>query len=300
MTWNGPTVADLSQTARPAEPCFRGPQLVDTPWSDPNAAAAWLTGLAVMISEASSRRDRTKLVELQHALREAYAQVLRPEGPASGADELVRGRWQGQLLAYGEIVRWALEEAVDASMAPDLEADSLAEHFLLHVAQHPGCRNRDLSDALGSSRPVDDGQLSRLGSRLLSLGLVQRLRAGRNNVWELTPRGERVVRGIAERYMTDFVANARNDGDDTIMIASPTAFSNTLEQEIEHRGTPERLVIFTEGGALTYRRIVGGDQPGEPTDAGVVTLEQVASLGPTAAPDQVCVSDRICYERLLT
>lgn len=300
MTWNGPSVADLSQTARPAGACLRGPQLVATPWSDPNAATAWLAGLAVMISEASSCRDRTKLLELQHALREAYAQVLRPEGPAAGADELVRGRWQGQLLAYGEIVRWALEEAVDASAAPDLEADSLAEHFLLHVAQHPGCRNRDLSDALGSSRPVDDGQLSRLGSRLLSLGLVQRLRAGRNNVWELTPRGERAVRAIAERAITEFMANAENDGDDTVMIASPTAFSHTLQQEIQHRGTPERLVIFTEGGTLTYRRTVGGDQLGNPTDAGVITLEQVASLAPADAPEQVCVSDRICYERLLT
>jgi hypothetical protein len=65
------------------------------------------------------------------------------------------------------------------------------------VAQHPGASNRHIGAAAGMT---DQGQISKLLSRLLNLGLLQNTGhaqlKGTPNAWQLTERGERVERAL--------------------------------------------------------------------------------------------------------
>jgi AcrR family transcriptional regulator len=70
------------------------------------------------------------------------------------------------------------------------------------ISERPGASNREVAEQAGI---VDQGQISRLLSRLESLGLVanQGIGAGGSatrgtaNAWVLTPRGEQIQRGVA-------------------------------------------------------------------------------------------------------
>jgi DNA-binding MarR family transcriptional regulator len=67
------------------------------------------------------------------------------------------------------------------------------------IAEHPGASNREVADSAGI---VDQGQISKLLGRLEGLGLIENaIEVGRRsaNAWVLSPRGERVERGIRER-----------------------------------------------------------------------------------------------------
>jgi AcrR family transcriptional regulator len=69
------------------------------------------------------------------------------------------------------------------------------------IGERPGASNREVADQAGI---VDQGQISRLMSRLESLGLVANKGVGAGgsstrgtaNAWVLTPRGEQVQRGV--------------------------------------------------------------------------------------------------------
>jgi AcrR family transcriptional regulator len=70
------------------------------------------------------------------------------------------------------------------------------------IGERPGASNREVADQAGI---VDQGQISRLLSRLEGLGLIANRGAGAGgaqgrgaaNAWVLTPRGEQVARGVA-------------------------------------------------------------------------------------------------------
>jgi hypothetical protein len=70
------------------------------------------------------------------------------------------------------------------------------------IGEHPGASNREVADHAGV---VDQGQISRLLSRLERLGLIANRGAGAGgnpgrgaaNAWVLTPRGEQVEQGAA-------------------------------------------------------------------------------------------------------
>jgi AcrR family transcriptional regulator/DNA-binding MarR family transcriptional regulator len=67
------------------------------------------------------------------------------------------------------------------------------------IAERPGASNREVADSAGI---VDQGQISKLLGRLENLGLIENaLEQGRGsaNAWVLSPRGERVERGIRQR-----------------------------------------------------------------------------------------------------
>ena len=65
------------------------------------------------------------------------------------------------------------------------------------IGERPGASNREVADEAGI---VDQGQISRLLSRLEGLGLIANTGGNSNrgtaNAWLLTPRGEEVERGI--------------------------------------------------------------------------------------------------------
>jgi len=102
--------------------------------------------------------------------------------------------------------------AVAAGYGQDPERDSLGVRLtyrtarvLRAIGERPGASNREVADQAGI---VDQGQISRLLSRLESLGLVANTGAGTGggggtgggstrgtpNAWALTPRGEQVER----------------------------------------------------------------------------------------------------------
>jgi AcrR family transcriptional regulator len=70
---------------------------------------------------------------------------------------------------------------------------------LLSIAEHPGSSNRELALASGIS---DQGQISKLLTRLEKLGLIENVGAGHArggpNAWTLTARGEQVRRVVAQ------------------------------------------------------------------------------------------------------
>jgi DNA-binding MarR family transcriptional regulator len=71
---------------------------------------------------------------------------------------------------------------------------------LLAIAQRPGCSNREIADASGAG---DQGQISKLLSRLRRLGLIENTAIpgakGTRNAWALTASGRTVERRIAAR-----------------------------------------------------------------------------------------------------
>jgi AcrR family transcriptional regulator len=68
---------------------------------------------------------------------------------------------------------------------------------LLAIGQAPGASNRQLADASGVQ---DQGQISKLLSRLRTLGLIQNTGQGpvkgEPNAWQLTPKGQQVGQAI--------------------------------------------------------------------------------------------------------
>ncbi len=300
MNWTAPTAAELSPAI--ADDGFGTVQdwLARKPWTDPAAGTTWLAAVAELVADATVRRRLDMLQAIQEALREAYADVQLVDG-VPAVNQTLCARWEGHLLAYAEVVRYAMEEALEAAATAAVEPGSLAERFLLELSARPGLRNRDLAAALGSEQAVDEGQLSRLGSRLLASGLVHRRRVGRSNVWELTPRGSRAVASTKERKLHDrLMAALMPMQEEDVMIASPTEGSSTLSEEIIQRGKPERMVIMSGAGEVTYRRSTenGVGRAGHMADASDVTVEELASALPTHAPEQLCVDDDVCYERV--
>ncbi len=65
---------------------------------------------------------------------------------------------------------------------------------LRFIAAHPGASSRRVADGAGVA---DQGQMSRLGMRLVELGLAVRVRgAGGRNAWTLTARGKRALQQL--------------------------------------------------------------------------------------------------------
>jgi AcrR family transcriptional regulator/DNA-binding MarR family transcriptional regulator len=69
------------------------------------------------------------------------------------------------------------------------------------IARYPGASNREVAERAGI---VDQGQISKLLSRLEAIGVIANRSEGTSrgapNAWRLTERGERVERGVQERF----------------------------------------------------------------------------------------------------
>jgi hypothetical protein len=68
------------------------------------------------------------------------------------------------------------------------------------IAEQPGASNREIAEGSGI---VDQGQISKLLTRLARLALVENLGGGQergaSNAWHLTPRGAEVERATRRR-----------------------------------------------------------------------------------------------------
>ncbi len=82
---------------------------------------------------------------------------------------------------------------------------------LMAIAERPGSSNREVGNR---GEVVDQGQISRLLSRLESQGLIVNRggggRRGAPNAWELTPRGEQMEHAIRQRDEAPTAARTRS------------------------------------------------------------------------------------------
>jgi hypothetical protein len=79
-----------------------------------------------------------------------------------------------------------------AKAVSSLEPGQLAARFLTTVEQWPGISNNRLVAILGT----DETQISRAGRRLIDDRLVDKDRAGRLNMWRITPEGKNVAASL--------------------------------------------------------------------------------------------------------
>ncbi len=167
----------------------------------PEMAAEGVVGavLAVLhtrLLAAGRQRDPTPLSELLGPL---MSLILLPYmGAAKASRELNRPTRRSSSGGGG-----APEgDSIDGDFLGDLDMRLTyrTARVLKAIAERPGASNREVADQAGI---VDQGQISRLLSRLEGLGLIANRGGaagsassrGAANAWVLTPRGERLERG---------------------------------------------------------------------------------------------------------
>lgn len=212
-------------------------------WDDGEHFHRWLAALAGLVAEACVDLDAAALAATQTQLRLSYAAVREDAAlvPNDAASRL------GGLRAVAEVVRGALERAAPIRAARLIEPGGLAARFLAAVASEPGSSNRDLADRLGESRPVDEGQLSRLGRQLLGQGLVVRRRAGRQNSWGITPSGRQALSELKARQTS--LTDSR-----LVLMAASALGAAGIAEPIRQYGAPGRVEMVTRQGRVAYER----------------------------------------------
>lgn len=105
------------------------------------------------------------------------------------------GEILGRLRALVVLAAFGLEVASPpGGPLAQLEPESLGTRFL-SALEASGDLN---SSALAAALRIDPTEVSRTGSRLLSLELVSRHRLGRRSLWSMTPRGREALRSLSE------------------------------------------------------------------------------------------------------
>jgi DNA-binding MarR family transcriptional regulator len=161
-------------------------------------AAELVVGAVVNVLQTRMTERRGASPSMYELLNPLMANiVLAYLGPAAARRELAaptapprRVRRNGSVVAGNALVRDPL-----AGLPMRLTYRTL--RTLSALAETPGASNRVAADAAGVS---DQGQISKLLTRLEGLGLIENVAKGRPlgeaNAWRLTPRGEEVERAV--------------------------------------------------------------------------------------------------------
>ncbi|MFG2090516.1 MULTISPECIES: hypothetical protein [unclassified Spirillospora] len=137
------------------------------------------SALGMLITDASLSADEPALVECQDGLQWLHRHYL-DVGALDGPQREQRGR----ILGLIDVVHWALKR-LPSGLQLALQPDGHAARFMLAVSRRQGMSNRQLAAELGT----DETEISRVGRKLLSAGVVWRRKEWRQNAWDLTPRG---------------------------------------------------------------------------------------------------------------
>ncbi|TDC52716.1 hypothetical protein E1281_18775, partial [Actinomadura sp. KC345] len=141
------------------------------------------SALGMLITDASLSADEPALVECQDGLQwlhRHYLDVDALDGP--------QREQRGRILGLIDAVHWALKR-LPSGLQLALQPDGHAARFLIAVSGRPGLSNQQLAAELGT----DETEVSRVGRRLLSAGVVWRRKEWRHNAWDLTPRGRQYL-----------------------------------------------------------------------------------------------------------
>jgi AcrR family transcriptional regulator len=169
------------------------------PWS---LTAELVVAGVLAVVHARLRARSPRLGDLLNPLM--WTIVLPYLGPAAAGRELHRPPPR-PALARPRPARGALEGL-------DMRVTYRTAMVLQAVAEHPGASNTAIAERALVS---DQGQISKLLTRLAGLGLVENTGAhsvGAANAWRLTPRGSDVVAELTRRFATGEPARGRRRG----------------------------------------------------------------------------------------
>lgn len=141
------------------------------------------SALGMLITDASLSADEPALVECQDGLQWLHRHYLDVD-----ALDAPQREQRGRILGLIDVVHWALKR-LPSGLQLALQPDGHAARFLLAVLRRPGLSNRQLAAELGT----DETEISRVGRKLLSAGVVWRRKEWRHNAWDLTPRGRQYL-----------------------------------------------------------------------------------------------------------
>ncbi|CNF27010.1 Uncharacterised protein [Mycobacterium tuberculosis] len=141
------------------------------------------SALGMLITDASLSADEPALTECQDGLQWLHRHYLDVDA-LDGAQREQHGRILGMI----DVVHWALKR-LPSGLQLALQPDGYAARFLVAVARRQGLSNQQLAAELGT----DETEISRVGRKLLSAGVVWRRREWRHNAWDLTPRGRQYL-----------------------------------------------------------------------------------------------------------
>jgi AcrR family transcriptional regulator/DNA-binding transcriptional ArsR family regulator len=172
----------------------RGPADEDSDRVPVNTAAGTIGGLwELALQYISGGEDAVGIDEA------AGSAIFLALSPFVGRHEAMRHAFGARkpsdvVVAARERVGENPPAADDAIAQAALRLTELAAATLLHIAEHPGCGNVEIADALGVAH---ESQMSRLLRRLADGGLAESRREGRSHAWELTERGSAVTARLA-------------------------------------------------------------------------------------------------------
>jgi DNA-binding MarR family transcriptional regulator len=156
----------------------------------PLVAEGALGGALSVIHERMAGAGRSALADLLNPLVSMI--VLPYLGPAAARAELERP--VAPASANGDRGR----AAADPLRGLNMRLTYRTVRVLLSIAEHPGASNREIADG-ASIR--DQGQISKLLTRLQHVGLIENAREGQAkgmpNSWTLTPTGRNVSRALS-------------------------------------------------------------------------------------------------------
>jgi Uncharacterized protein conserved in bacteria (DUF2188) len=147
------------------------------------------SAVTMLLVDAVLSGDTSVLEATSDPLRDRLALLT---GEERSVDEA-----RGWLRSSLETVRWALQRL------PSPEEVSVGEGQDRRFLEYLAANNRSRSAELRKGIPSDHAQLSRVGRKLLASGLVLQRRVGREAVWELTPRGQRLMRHLGRHDGSD-------------------------------------------------------------------------------------------------
>ncbi|TDE34295.1 hypothetical protein [Actinomadura sp. 6K520] len=141
------------------------------------------SALGMLITDASLSADEPALVECQDGLQWLHRHYLDID-----ALDAPQREQRGRILGLIDVVHWALKR-LPSGLQLALQPEGHAARFLVAVSRRPGMSNRQLATELGT----DETEISRVGRKLLSAGVVWRRKEWRHNAWDLTPRGRQYL-----------------------------------------------------------------------------------------------------------
>lgn len=152
-------------------------------------AAGWdrqLSALTAVLVDTLLAGDTASLQAASDPIRDRLAQLYGDEAEQGQGREL-----RGWLMALLAMTRLGLER-LPAPEDLQYQQGTQPFQFLVSLTEERAMASSQIKEALSTG----DSQVSRTGRDLIAAGLVLQRRAGRQALWELTPRGRQLVRRL--------------------------------------------------------------------------------------------------------
>jgi hypothetical protein len=174
---------------------------------------SWFADVSVVVVDAVVARDKKALDALDELIGEVHRGVVIAQRDLPDADDnpapadRLRS-CESWVQVTTDYVRSALDRVAPVADAVAIRG-TRRERFLRIVADQPGINSRTIGslinadatseDAAGQApRPMDEGQLSKIGNALRVQGLVFAERGAQGLSWQLTPRGTELLGHLAD------------------------------------------------------------------------------------------------------